>query len=104
VFCSGLLLFEVDLLVRVLRNSSADLGGSLAGLGHGVGVERLLRACGALGAVVALVAAAQARVAKRPVAAAIARKLVYNAADLCGLLVDVHLPGVLEVLAGELCA
>ena len=42
--------------------------------------------------------------AKGTVATAVARKLVYDVADLGGLLIDVDLPGILEVLAAELCA
>src|SRR3569833_126361 len=97
-----LLLFEGDLLVGVLGDAGADLGWGFAGLGHCIGVEGFLRACGALGTVVALVAATQAGVAAGAISPAVAGKLVDDVPDLGGLLVDVHLPGVLEVLAGEL--
>lgn len=99
-----LLLFEVDLLVGVLHDAGANLRGSFACLGHCIGVKRLLRAGGALRAVVALVATAQAGVAQGAVAAAVARELVENVADLRGLLIDVRLPWVAEVLAVELGA
>ena len=59
-----LLLFEIDLLVGVFGDAGADLRGGLASLGHGVGVESLLRAGGALRAVIALIATAQAGVAR----------------------------------------
>ena len=60
--------FEIDLLVGVLGDAGADLGGGFSGLGHSVGVEGFLRARGALCAVIALVAAAQAGVSEGAVA------------------------------------
>src|SRR5580704_10146085 len=98
-FCL-LLLFEIDLLVRVLSDAGADLGRRLSGLGHCVSVESLLRAGGALRPVVALEATAQAGVSQGAVAAAVAGKLVEHIPDLRGLLIDVHLPGIAEVFAG----
>ncbi len=69
-----------------------------------VGEEGLLGAGGALGAVQPLIATAQAGVAQGAVAAAVAGKLVEHVAHLGRLLVDVHLPGIAEVLAGQLRA
>ena len=97
----ALLLLEVDLLVGVLGNAGADLGRRFACFRHGVGVERLLRTGGALGAVIGLVTAAQASVAKRAVAAAVAGELVDHGSNLDSLLIDVHLPRILEMLAGQ---
>src|SRR3569833_855458 len=99
-----LLLLQVDLLVGVLRDAGTDFSGGLACLGHGIGVEGFLCAGGALGAVVSLIATAQAGVAESAIATAVAGKLVVVVADLCRLLVDVHLQRVLKMLAGELGA
>jgi hypothetical protein len=96
-----LLLLEIDVLVDVLGDTGADLGGSLAGLGHGVSIEGLLRAGGALGAVQTLITTAQAGVAESAVATAVAGELVNHVTYFGGLLIDVHLPGIAEVFTSK---
>ena len=88
----------------MVGDGGANLDGGLAEFELRVGEEGLLGAGGALGAVQALVATAQAGVAESAVAAAVARELVEDVSDLDGLLIDVDLPGIAEVLAGELGA
>src|SRR5215469_5371361 len=100
----GLLLFEVDGLVRVVGDALADLGGGLAKLRLLVGVEAFLGAGRALGAVQRLETAAEAGMAQGFVAAAVAGKLVGDAGDPGHLLVDVRLPRVAGVVASELAA
>ena len=80
----------------------ANLGHGLAQLELPGGEEGLFGAGRALGTVQPLVATAQAGVAQRAVAAAVAGKLVEHVAHPGRLLVDVHLPGIAEVLAGQL--
>jgi hypothetical protein len=99
--CCSLLLFEVDTLEFVALDGSADLGRRFAQFGLLVGEEAFFGAGGALRAVQALKAAAQAGMAKSTVAPAVAGELVEDVPDAGGLLVDVHLPGVLEVFAGK---
>ena len=99
-----LLLLQIDLFVSVLGDAGANLGRSLACLGHGKGIERLLGARGALGAMQTFVAAAQAGVAESSIAAAVARKLVKHVSDLGRLLINVHLPWIAEVFASQLRA
>lgn len=97
----ALLLLEIDLFVGVLCDAGTDLCGRLSGLGHGVGVEGFLRAGGALRTVQTLVATAQAGMSQGPVASAIAGELIEHVTDFPGLLVDVDLPGVAEILTGQ---
>jgi hypothetical protein len=96
------LLFEVDRFVLVAGDAGADLGGRFAQPGLLVGVEALLGAGGAFSAVERLKATAQAGVAQRAIAAAVAGQLVGHAADFGNVLVDMHLPGITEVGTGEL--
>jgi len=88
----------------VTGDAGANLGRGLAEPGLLVGVKAFLRAGGALGAVQSLKATAQAGVAQRAVAAAVAGELISDVADLGNLLVDMHLPGITEVVAAEFCA
>jgi hypothetical protein len=97
-----LLLLEVDALVIVAGDARADLSGSLALFGQPVGVEAFLGARGALGAMQAFITTAQAGMAERAVTAAVAGKLVEDFSDPGRLLVDVNLPRILEVRAGQL--
>ena len=94
-----LLLFEIDGFVVVASDSGANLCGRIAQLSEAIGVEGLFGAGGTLGAVQALVATAQAGVAESAVASAVAGQLVEHVADSSGLLIDVHLPRIAEVLA-----
>jgi len=96
-----LLLLEVDAFVLVALDGGADLGRRLAQSGLLVGEKALFGAGGALGAVQAFEATAQTGMAQGPVTAAVARKLVEDIPNPGSFLVDVHLPGVLEVLTGE---
>ena len=98
------MLLEIDGFVVVPGDAGANLRGRLTLLCQAVGVERFLGTRGALGAVQTLVATAQAGVAKSPIAAAVAGKLVEDVADFARLLIDVHLPGITEILAGQLGA
>jgi len=98
----SLLLFEVDAFVVVARDAYADLGGSLAGLGEPVRVESFFGACGALGAMQALITASQTCMAQRAITTAVTGELVERIADVGGLLVDMHLPRVAEIVACKL--
>ena len=100
-FLRWLLLVEVDGLVFVAGDGFADLGWVFAEFGLLVGEEALLGASGALGAVQAFKAAAQAGVAEGAVAAAVAGELVGDAGDFSYVLIDVDLPGVAEVVSGK---
>jgi hypothetical protein len=100
----SLLLLQVDGFVVVPRDADANLDWRLTLLGQAVGVERFFGTGGALGAVKPLIATAQAGVAKSPIAAAVAGKLVEDVADFARLLIDVNLPGITEILAGQLGA
>ena len=101
---AGLLIFEDDGFVFVACDGGTDLGRGLAELGLLGGEEAFLGAGGALGAVEGLKATAETGVAECAVAAAVAGELVDDVADFSSLLVDVDLPGVAEVFAGELGA
>ena len=85
-------------------DAGANLCRGLAELGLRIGIERFLSAGGALGAVRILIATAQAGMAQGAVATAVSGKLVEDVADLDRLLVDMDLPGILEVLSSELAA
>jgi len=98
------LLQQIDGLVIAAGDAGANLCRCLAELGLRIGIERLLSAGGTLGAVRILIATAQAGMAEGAVATAVAGKLIEDIADLDGLLVDVDLPWILEVLSCELAA
>src|ERR1035437_22880 len=99
-----LLLLQINALVLVADNGGANLSRSLAQLGLLVSKEAFLGAVGTLRAVRGLIATVQASVAQGAGAAAIARKLVDNAADLDRLLISVHLPRIAKVFASKLLA
>jgi hypothetical protein len=86
----------------VPRNGFAYLRGRLAEFCLLVCEQAFFGAGGALGAMQALETTAQAGVAQGAVAAAVAGKLIDNAADFGHLLIDVLLPVVLEVVPGQL--
>jgi hypothetical protein len=86
----------------VARDGFPNLCWSLAKLGLLVSKEALFGAGGTLSAVQALKTTAQAGMAQGAVAAAIAGKLIGHAGDFGHLLVDMDLPGIAEVFAGEL--
>ena len=65
--------------------------------------KALLGAGGAFRAVQAFKTTAQARMPQGAVATAIARQLVQNPRDLGGVLVDMDLPWITEILSGKLC-
>ena len=96
------MLLECDAFVVAVGDAGADFGGGLALPGHAISVDAFFGAGGALGAVQALKAAAQAGVAEGAIAAAVAGQLIKDVPDFCGLLVDMNLPGILEVRACEL--
>ena len=99
-----LLLFEVDALVLMAGDACTDFSGGLTGLGQAIGVEGFLSAGGALGSMQALVAATETGVAQGAIATAVAGQLIDDIANFDCLLVDVDLPGIAEVLSGELGA
>ena len=100
----SLLLLEVNAFVFVAGDGGPNLRWRFAEPGLLVGEEALLGAGGALGAVQAFEATAQAGVAEGAVATAVARELIDDAGDLGHLLVNMDLPGIAEVFAGELAA
>ena len=85
-------------------DTGANLRGGPSGLGFVVGVEAFLGAGGALGAVGGFIAAVQAGVAERAVAAAVARELIDDSAGLDRQLVRTYLPVVAEARSGQLRA
>jgi hypothetical protein len=95
------LVLEVDLLVIVALYAGADLSGGFAEPGLLVSIHAFLGAGRALGTVRCLKTAAQAGVTQSTVAAAVARQLVKNAADLSSFLIGVLLPWVLELGWGK---
>jgi len=99
-----LLFFEVDRLEFVAGDALANLGRGLACFVLREGIEGFFGAGGTFRAVQTFIATAQAGVAESAIAAAVAGELVEQVADLRSLLIDMPLPGILEVLAGELCA
>ena len=98
---AGLLVFEDDGLVFVAGDCGADLGWGFAEFGLLGGEEAFLGAGGALRAVEGLKATAKAGMAEGPVTAAVAGELIDDVAHFGGLLVDVDLPWVAEVFAGQ---
>ena len=98
----ALLLLQVDALVLAAADSGTNLGRGLASPGLAVGDEDLFGASGALSAVQPLETTPETGVAQSPIAAAIAWKLKDHIPYLGCLLINVDLPGVAEVLTGEL--
>jgi hypothetical protein len=96
-----LLPVEVNRLVLAPRNGSSNLRRRFAQLGLLVSKQALFGAGGALGAVQAFKAAPQAGMTQSAVTAAVAGQLVENVAHLGCILVDVHLPGIAEVISSQ---
>src|SRR5208282_5343268 len=94
----------IDGLVLVAGDAGANLRGRPAGLGFVISVEAFSGADVALGGMRVLVATVQAGVSKGAIAAAVTGKLVDDAGNLRGQLIDAHLPVVAEVRASQLSA
>ena len=87
---------------RVAGDADANLRRGPTSFGLEVGVEAFGSADVALGGMRVFVAAVQAGVTQRAVAAAVARKLIDHAGNLRGQLIGAHLPVIAEAGAGEL--
>jgi hypothetical protein len=93
---------QVDLFIVVPCNGGADLGWLFAKLSLLISKKAFLGTGGALSPMQPFKTTAQAGVPESSVAAAVAGKLIQNAAHLGGLLINVFLPWIPEVLTGKL--